>query len=227
MSRKNDKTSMIKILQVIATQAQPSENPIFDSEFPQSKLNDLAGVSQKTVVDTLVKLENREYIKLSRKEPSTKGGKDKKFFTLTLSGFIHALINNPQQQEIILHKYPNMLLIAKKLPLFESIGLKQTVLDCFSEFLLGEVSRAYFLNVMGGNLKYPSFNVWKNDIDSSVLFLLLAFGKSKLTPKQYDALVELCKSDSDLNSLVKEIVRKENKRLSETMSFLAEWENVV
>ena len=117
-----------------------------------------------------------------------------------------------------------MLLVAKKLPLFEIIGIKKDVIECFSEVLQAEAARTIVLENAGLKVDYLSADVWRDAIDSAVLFTLLTYGKDKLAPEIYKSLLALCRTDKELNNFVQEIVKEQTKRFKTTMSFMADWE---
>jgi hypothetical protein len=216
---------MIKILKAIATHAQPSKNTLYDSEFPQGQLKDLVKVSQKTVVDTLVKLENFGYIKLSRKEHSNKGGKDKKFYTLTFSGFIHALLSTPaEQREKILRKFPSMLLIARKLPLF-AFNVKTIALGLLDTALSQELLNTFRYRNIGVKLTYPSDQAWRHELDSSVIMGLL-IGGPVFFKDDYRDFLKLCRNDKGLYSFVQSVLEQEIKEYDATKNFKEVWEKV-
>jgi len=114
-------------------------------------------------------MEKRDYIKLVRTEKSAKRGKEKKIYALTFKGFIHALINAPENRELILNEHPSMLLIAEKMPRFEAVNIKPCVLKLLANALAFELlNSARYMNV-GIKLTYPSDQAWKDEIDSFVI----------------------------------------------------------
>ena len=59
---------------------------VANTELKQYKMPKETGLSYRTVLRTLKPLESQGFIKLVRAEPSKKGGKESKIYSLTLKG---------------------------------------------------------------------------------------------------------------------------------------------
>ena len=115
-----------------------------NKEFEQYKLDKTLEISYRTILRKLETMEkNFGIIKLVRTEPSTKGGKDKKIYSITLKGlWLHLSeikqLNSPKGKEEIIkiiNLFPEMLLFFKKWPLFIKSGLQDEMLGYFIEAL--------------------------------------------------------------------------------------------
>ena len=90
MGRKKDLNPEIRILEVLSQH----------KEFEQYKMTRETGLSYPTLLKHLKRLENTNLIKLVRTEPSEKGGKDKKIYSLTLTGLCKTLADSTSTDSI-------------------------------------------------------------------------------------------------------------------------------
>jgi DNA-binding PadR family transcriptional regulator len=193
----------------------------FTPELEQYIMPKRTGLSYRTILRTLKPMTDQKYIELVRTDPSSKGGKEKKIYALASKGLITALRDNhdsPEKIEAMLKQHLDMLLIAKKLASFESIQIKEHVLGLLSVIL--DQKTCY----QGIEISLPFQYSEQPNIDYDVVLLLLMYGPV-LFPENYDKFIELCKTDKELDSLIQRITKKESKRISETMSWQAEWED--
>jgi hypothetical protein len=197
-------------------------------EIPQTSLEELTKTTYRNNIRYLDFLKDRDYIKRSRIDPCEKQGAGRNIWEITFKGLVHALINTPKENiEVVLKAHPDMLLVGKKLPLFESIGIKSEVLDIFFEVLKGVVIRAVMLDKAGMKEVYRSDDAWENAIDSSVLITLFTEGAKKLKPKTYLDFLKLCKDDKELNNCVKSYIDREIMKCQTISKLKGEWDKVV
>jgi hypothetical protein len=194
-------------------------------EIAQTNIEELTKTTYRNNIRYLDFLKARDYIKRSRIDPCEKQGAGRNIWEITFKGLVHALINAPKENiETILRAHPDKLLIAKKLPLFESIDIKDEVLDVLFEVLKGEVIRAIMLDKAGMKQIYPSDDAWENAIDSSVLITLFTVGVENLNPKKYMNFLKLCKDDTELNCCVKSYIDREVKKCQTIFQLKGAWE---
>ncbi|RLI00110.1 hypothetical protein DRO19_00380 [Candidatus Bathyarchaeota archaeon] len=127
--RSSIKTSL-EILRVLAENKQ----------YAQYDLPKAISKDYRTVLRHLKTLEYNHLIRLEKTEPASKGGKDRKIYTLTTEGLITALILEESWSKIdeIARKHANLLpLIFGKWEFFEKHGLK----DLIIQFLRQTVER--------------------------------------------------------------------------------------
>ena len=105
-------------------------------EFEQYKLPKATGLSYRTILRKLGPMEKNGVIKLVRKEPSEKGGKEKKIYAITFRGLWYYLIElvaekpyGKKQIEKIASTFPEMLLTFKKWNLFVEAKIKDQMID--------------------------------------------------------------------------------------------------
>lgn len=132
--KKTKNNTESKILKILA----------HNKEFEQYKLDKTLKISYRTILRKLETMEkNFGIIKLVRTEPSKKGGKDKKIYTITLKGlWLHLSetkqLNSPKgkkELEKIINLFPETLLFFRKWPLFTKFGLQDEMLNYFIEAL--------------------------------------------------------------------------------------------
>lgn len=146
------------------------------TEYAQFQMEEKTGLSYKTIIDYLKKLEKTKMIKLSRTEPSTKGGKEKKFWSITSQGLTKILTDiNINQFEKAANKHPDLLLVFKKWHQIKQTGSVNLVW----EKLQLSIS-------LGGSL------------DDALFFSLL----QALTVKTDQKFVELCKTDPEIKGFI-------------------------
>jgi len=131
MSRKNSDTTQIKIIDLLATH----------QDFPQYQMEKATNLTYKTIIENLKLLEQKKYVKVIRTEPSKKGGKEKKFFSITLEGLIFFLYSSAHSLtekdfDSIATVHPDLLpLIFGKWSFFAVHNLKHQLIENIKDFL--------------------------------------------------------------------------------------------
>ncbi len=113
-----------------------------NQEVEQYKLPKETGLSYRTILRMLTPLEESWYISLVRTEPSKKGGKEKKIFSIDLEGLIYLLswkrsyaYLNSEYLDIVAATHPNLLpLIFGKWQFFSVKGIKEKIVENLNEY---------------------------------------------------------------------------------------------
>ena len=128
MSRAKNQQPEIRILSLLAD----------NKEFELFKMQKSTNLSYPTILKHLKRFENKKLVDVIRTEPSEKGGKEKKVYAITLKGLWMYLseldLTTSETKErliTIMHRFPDMLLIFKKWPLFKKASVDQIMLKSF------------------------------------------------------------------------------------------------
>jgi DNA-binding PadR family transcriptional regulator len=196
-------------------------------EIEQYKLPKITKLSYRTILRTLKPLEEQNLIKLVRTEPSKKGGKEKKIYTLALDGLIFSFLQpetwGPEGKILkIISSHPEMLLTFKKWELFKNNQLEEFVLnDCLTPAISG---LSYVLKYWSSN-KHPFFpvnsNMIKQSIDDAVLYGALSLN-SPYVPK----LMELYKNDPEISELITKNIAQQKKQYQDYNNTMKMWTSV-
>jgi hypothetical protein len=202
----------------------------YKKEIPQSDLEEKGkkGKSYRNILRQLQFLEKGDFIKV-RIEPRERGkkGPGKNIWSITFKGLIHALLNNNtfEDFETILRAHPDMLLIARKLDLFETSNVKDDVLDILKNILDYDRLETAQLHMQGLPKKiYPSDEAWQNKFDTAILHILLIEGFGNIPPATYKTLLISCMKDKELKAFILKMVKTEIKRYDATVSFKEAWD---
>lgn len=129
MSRKTEKQAMLKILLLFMN----------NQEVAQAEIRKKTNLAYPTIIKHLKRFEKAGIIKLTRTAPSSKGGKEKNYFQITLPGLLTALnqagdLTKPNNYKALcdtIYRFPSLCLFFKKFPLFVEAGLKDEMLKLF------------------------------------------------------------------------------------------------
>jgi hypothetical protein len=175
--------------------------------------------SYRTLLRYLKLLETDGYIRLDRTEPSKKGGKDRKVYSLTFKGLMYALLNttDPEKLVTIINNKADMLLAFKKYPLFENAGLK----DYFIHSLNSTID-SYFIHevtwqLKGFELQFDKQEDWRELIDRTLLTspFILKQGQPDQWETWRKEFIEVVKKDSELRKFVSASLKKQEDRLAQ------------
>ena len=225
MRKKTTIPPLLKIIEVLAD----------NKEFEQYKMNKTTELSYRTILRALKPLEELKLIRLVRKEPSEKGGKDKKIYAITFKGLYRHLseieLDTPdgkKKLDQIARRFPEMLLFFKKWPLFVKARIQDKMLDYFNTALrtslIGYKNRISWF--MAHQKSAEHFNEFMADSDSSMgefLDTFVIFG-SLYVPENREVLTPIYAQDQEIINLVNKVVtatEKHQKRIEEVQTLLS------
>jgi DNA-binding PadR family transcriptional regulator len=190
-----------------------------EKEFGQYKMPKAIKTSYRTLLRYIKLLETDGYIRLVRTEPSKKGGKDRKVYSLTFKGLMYAMLNttDPEKLVTIINNKADMLLAFKKYPLFENAGLKDYFLHS-----LNSTINSYFIHevtwqLKGFELQFNKQEDWQDIIGR--LLLTSPFLLTRGQPDQWETwrkkFIEVVKKDPELRKFVSASLKKQEDRLAQ------------
>lgn len=213
LRRKAEDQTPLKIIELLA----------LHKEYPQYGMKKQTGLSYRTILRHLKPLEKRGYIKLIRREPCKKGGKESKIYALTAKGLLNyfAYATNPWQKlETIITNFPDMCLTFKKWHLFKKAGLDRDMLDRL-KFSIQSNLFTFKLVYMDLPIKSPTepahIESMMKQIDRNVLVTDMVFTQNK-------ALAKICRSDAELKRFVDTQLSSDIEDTEKYMQRLQGWQ---
>jgi DNA-binding PadR family transcriptional regulator len=204
LSRKNDITSITKILSLLATHP----------EVYQSEIEGKTKLSNKTIIENLKRLESNKLV-THRTEPSSMGGKDKKIWRITYQGIASVLKNAKSVNEVtvIAKKHPDLLLVFKKWDLLEKTG----VLD----LVWNELKLSLDLQFVDDNEQLASMGktYLPNKLDDALFYALVQALQSGAD--ENDPFVILCKTDEEIKAFLNGVLLMQEKGVEQTQKSIS------
>ena len=189
-------------------------------EFEQYKMGEKTGFNYRTILRNLKPLEKMKMIN-HRKEPSAKGGKDKKIYKLTFKGLMHILpMPKPWKDEKILKKvittHSDKLLTFKKWDLFKKNNLEKDMIGFLANAFLKIIrtNRAYDLR--GLQSYYESEAKWKEATDALILFPPLFLEHNEI-------FIKVFKQDEELTEFIDSLIKKQEKEYLAFLGLKEQW----
>jgi DNA-binding PadR family transcriptional regulator len=183
-----------------------------NKEYEQRYMKEATKLTDPTLIKYLKHLEAKQIIEY-REEPSTKGGKEKKIFTLTRKGVVLALMDAKTIKEVetIASNHPDKLLTLKKWSLFKQAGIETLVYTSLKESL--KLLRALDNNYRrdGFKMTWANEQIFMGSIDSSILFILFEH-YPEIAPSATKFMMPTFKQDSDLSNFINQCFVKEEER---------------
>lgn len=199
-------------------------------ETPQHELKRLTGLSYRTIIRYLPRLQEEKMIKLARTEPGEKGGKQRKIYELTFRGLMCSFLNEKAGSELkkIVNANSHMLLAFRKFPLFQKAGLELYFLFCVERTIESYLNRVLEYQSYDLTLDWQKEESFKEFIDSAIL--IAPFSVKKPNPEKWEAwrvkFMRVCKDDKELSEFVKNKLESFEKRLLGIVERSREWERL-
>ena len=210
MSRKNDVSSMDKILNLLATH----------KEFEQYKMKDATKLTYKTIIGALKKLEASGLVSY-KKEVSKKGGKEKKIYALTNQGLLNVVLMDSlwtDKKEVLklINAHRDAFLCFNKWDLFKDAGLEDFMLQSLC------ASSLAVRNVFAAMSQQTEFSIPVTfDLNRSVLFVPLEHNGK--TPEK---LMCIYKKDAELSAYIEGEFKKSLTRYQRISLLKSKWDSV-
>lgn len=171
-----------------------------NEDYAQYDLPDAVGKDYRTIMRHLKKLESSKLIRLARTEPAQKGGKEKKIFTLTVTGLISGLkfffsatkdVNEVigNMEELATTHKDLLPLILGKWTLWKKEGVEQLIIERLREAI---TQTPYPLSFI-----MESYPLYKGEIatDRSLLkSMKIMFDSEKVGEKKYRQIKDVLKN---------------------------------
>lgn len=213
MKRKTTIKTILKLLSLLA----------HHKEYPQYEMPKATNISYRTILRYLKPLEKQGEIRVARTEPSEKGGKDKKIYTITLKGLYHYICIFPESvDEKLVESHLDMLLAFEKWPLFVKAGLKEKMLMYIRESFLAALSFRIQTLLLGIPVKLAKEEKMRKNLNTAILYTPL-FGEDQ--PRE--TLIKIYKQDKELTQFIQECFKRDQEECLRTQRVKALWENTV
>ena len=198
------KTRQRKIMEILETLA-------LNKEVTQYSLHKILGCSYRTILRQLKTLQQMEFIRLKRTEPSLKGGKEKNVWEITFKGLLAVLGTRPniwKNIDRIAEAHRDSFLLFKKWHLFEPI--KKDIIKSMQHGLKTILTIGTLWRVMTrrGLPIYADEEELKKSFARDVLGVqIMGYEKEKWNSKlkiNYEAIWKICKKDEELSKFIEE-----------------------
>jgi DNA-binding PadR family transcriptional regulator len=191
-------------------------------EYPQYKMDKELDISYRTLLRHLKNFENTGSIK-ARTEPSEKGGKDKKIYSLTFKGLVAVLRRNDplttNELERVIYNHPDMLLMFRKYPLFKEVKKfylfnLRTPFISWLEIEIRELRRGY-------EVQWTKERYWEDLIDEG-FFAAVALTHHPRNNKSWEEarskFLEISKNDPEIRIFIRRAIARRERELREIKS---------
>lgn len=226
MSRVKNSDPKFKILSLLATHPEfeqyKMKKEVYEESHEKKKKVKFPKTSYPTILTHLGKLEDDGYIKF-RTEPSEKGGKERKIYSLTYKGLWLALNRNigrnQEDMETIINTHFDKLLTFKKWPLFKQAGIDKIILLFLEKGLWTLEKQIYLTSRILPEypiISFESEEAWRESVDTVILYPLIA------DPSYVESFMAVCKSDKELSAFVEGFLTKQLDVLQEEVCRLKE-----
>ena len=203
-------------------------------EMEQYKLPKETGLSYRTVLRTLKTLESEPVtqIRLLRTEPSEKGGKERKIYTITLPGLLRILkesvmrniiLEEPKYIPQIAKSHPELLLTFEKWPLFKKVGLEAQILTYLVQGVMDFYIESLTYLVSGvPDLKGKCGRIY---IDQLILLRPFIYERIRGRPLNTKFL-QICKKDKQLREFIDQQLTLQQEQCERLYHDKTEWEKL-
>jgi DNA-binding PadR family transcriptional regulator len=189
----------------------------------QSEMDSDLGVTYRTLIRQLHFLKRLGLIRVVRTEPSSKKGKEKNIYGLTVKGLYTLLASNLGQianMERIFENSPHLLLTFEKWHLFKKAGLTDKIFSYIRDAALSMAGYQGMVTVLGANARLKDDKVLRFQLDYSILYAPL-FGENEPREK----LAEIYKNDVDLSRFIAECFKVDEEEHNKYLRVKELWLN--
>jgi len=192
-----------------------------NKEYAQKELPKALGKDYHTGLRYIQKLEKEGDIELARTESPDAGGKAKKFYRITVKGFIKYVFLSPKpclKLEEVVQNHPDMFLTFTKFGQFKKAGVAQQILEVIGK-AVDSNRLSYRMVFQKAEIQPHHVELIKQQIDKAILvdYILLAKDKN---------LAKVCKADPKLDHFITTEINKdirEAKTILERTTGYLDW----
>ena len=189
----------------------------------QSNMSKDLDTTYSSLIRQLHFLKKQGYIKIVRKEKSSKKGKEKHVYGLTLQGLHLLLTANFEKNDFIgkiMENSPKLLLTSKKWKLFKKAGLTNIMLNCIKETVLSSVCYAAAAESLGAQVHLTNETNLRKTLDMSILYTPL-FGIAE----SRDKLKKIYRSDIELLQFINKCFKTDERVYNKFQDVNGWWKN--